>query len=140
MSDTNKTILIGRLTRDVEIKHTPIGSAVGSFSLAVNKTWSKDGEKKEYVSFINCVAWGKTAEIIAEYVKKGQRVCIIGHLQQRGWEDKTGAKRSTTEVIVDEFQFLTPNDGAKQKDTAQPSFDELPPVVNNPFSDDNIPF
>ena len=139
MSDTNKTILIGRLTRDVEIKYTQSGSAVGSFSLAVNKTWSKDGEKKEYVSFINCVAWGKTAEIIAEYVKKGQRISIVGHLQQRGWEDKTGAKRITTEVIVEEFQFLTPKDGAKQQDAAQPSFDDLPPTADNPFDDSSIP-
>ena len=88
MSDINKVILIGRLVRDPELKHTQSGTAVCSFSIAVSRTWTKDGEKKEETSFINCDAWAKGAEIITEYVKKGHRIGIEGRLKQSTWQVK----------------------------------------------------
>ena len=83
MSDLNRVIEVGRLTRDPELKYTPAGTAVASFSLAVSKTWSQNGERKEQVSFFNCIAWAKLGETIAEYCKKGHRIGIEGNLQQR---------------------------------------------------------
>ena len=89
-SDINKVILIARLTRDVDLKYTASGTAVANFSVASNYSYGSGGNKKEQVSFFNCIAWGKLGEIMTEYCKKGQRICIEGRLQQRSWEDKTG--------------------------------------------------
>lgn len=131
MSDLNKAILIGRLTRDPELKYTKQGQAVCSFSIATNRTWVAGGEKKESVSYFNCVAWAKTAEVIAEYCKKGQRIGIDGHLQQRSWDDQDGKKRQVVEVVVDAFQFLSTGQGSPAPEPQQ---------ADNPFSEEDIPF
>lgn len=103
----NKVILMGNLTRDPETRTTPSGQSVTSFSLAVNRQWTQDGEKRESVSYINCVAWGKPGEIIAQYVTKGRPLLVSGRLEQRSWDDKeTGQKRSVVEVIVEDFNFI----------------------------------
>ena len=113
MANANIVILIGNLTKDPELKYTPGGSAVCSFSVAVNKKWTgKDGEKKEDVAFIECEAWQKTAEIIAEYLKKGSPIYIEGELKQDRWE-KEGQKHSKIKVKVSNVQFL----GKGQKET-----------------------
>jgi single-strand DNA-binding protein len=100
----NKVILGGRLTADVELKGTPSGVSVCSFSLAVNRKYSKDSEAQ--TDFINCVAWRNTAEFISKYFKKGSSMCICGSMQVRNWTDNNGQKRYATEVIVDEAMFV----------------------------------
>jgi single-strand DNA-binding protein len=104
----NKVVLMGNLTRDVEMRTTPSGQSVGNFSLAISRSWKgQDGQTQEQTSFINCVAWGKTGEIIAQYVSKGSPLLVSGRLDQRSWEDKeSGAKRSTVEVVVEDFTFV----------------------------------
>ena len=107
----NKVILLGNLTADPETRTTPSGQTVTSFSLAVNRTWNdQQGNRQEETSFINCTAWGPRGETIAKYVQKGRQLLVSGRLQQRSWDDKdTGKKRSTIDVIVEEFSFV--NDG-----------------------------
>jgi single-strand DNA-binding protein len=104
----NKVILMGNLTRDPETRTTPNGQSVTNFSLAVNRTWKgADGQNQESVSYIDCVAWGKAGEIIAQYLGKGRAVLVSGRLDQRSWEDKeSGAKRSKVEVVVEDFNFV----------------------------------
>jgi len=134
MSDLNKTIIIGRLTKDPELKHTPNGTSVASFSIANNRTYVSDGEKKEIVSFINCVAWGKTGEVITEYCKKGHRIGIEGKLQQRSWEAQDGSKRSAVEIVIDNFQFLEPKQS--EHGLGAPVSSAPPQTDINPFADD----
>ena len=109
----NKVILMGNLTRDPETRTTPSGQSVTNFSLAVNRTWKgQDGSQQESVSYIDCVAWGKPGEIIAQYLGKGRAVLVSGRLDQRSWEDKeTGGKRSKVEVIVEDFNFVGDGQG-----------------------------
>lgn len=109
MASLNRVLLIGNLTRDPELKYLPSGSAVCEFSIAVNRNWTdkKTGDKKEEVSFIDIVSWGRTAEICAEYLKKGRSTFVEGRLQQDRWEDqKTGQKRSKIRVNAESVQFL----------------------------------
>lgn len=109
----NKVILMGNLTRDPETKTTTSGQTVTNFSLAVNRTWrGQDGQQQEAVSYIDCVAWGKAGEIIAQYLQKGRAVLVSGRLDQRSWEDKeTGGKRSKVEVVVEDFNFVGGGEG-----------------------------
>lgn len=104
----NKVILMGNLTRDPEVRTTPSGQSVANFSIAVNRTWKgQDGNTQEAVSYIDCVAWGKTGEIIAQYMQKGRSLLVSGRLDQRSWDDKeTGQKRSKVEVVVEDFNFV----------------------------------
>src|SRR2546429_6918980 len=109
----NKVMLIGRLTRDPEMRYTPSGSPVTSFSLATNRYGqTTDGEKKEYTDYHNVVVWniGKRdlAEIAGQYLHKGSLVYVEGRLQTRSWEGQDGQKRKTTEVNATEIQFLEP--------------------------------
>jgi len=140
MSDLNRVVLVGRLTRDVELKSTPSGTAVASFSIAVGKTWSQNGEKKEQVSFFNCIAWAKLGETIAEYCNKGHRIGIEGNLQQRRWDDKEGNKKSVVEVVVTGMQFLQGKQEEQQAAPRQPQQEDYYPDDDNPFNDDDIPF
>ena len=141
-SDLNKAILVGRFTKDPELRYTQSGTAVCSFSIANNRTYVTGGEKKEQVSYFNCVAWAKAGEIIAEFCKKGQRIGIEGRLQQRSWDDQEGKRRHTIEIVVDNFQFLS-----GRQDTAPEALEdthsgsaESPPDTGNPFSDEDVPF
>lgn len=103
----NKVFLYGNLTRDPELKALPAGSNVASFGMATNRSYKdKSGAKQEFTEFHNVVAFGRTAEVIAQYVKKGRPLFVEGRLQTRSWDDKeTGKKVYRTEVIVDNFQF-----------------------------------
>ncbi|HEX9595176.1 MAG TPA: single-stranded DNA-binding protein [Candidatus Saccharimonadales bacterium] len=108
----NKVVLMGNLTRDPELRTTPNGQTVCSFSLAINRTWrNADGEQQEAVDFIDCNAWGKAAEIINQYMQKGRALLISGRLQHRTWE-QDGQKRSKVEVVVEDFNFVGSGDGA----------------------------
>ena len=100
----NKVILSGRITRDIEIKTTTNGTAVTQFSLAVERSFAKQGEERQ-TDFITCVAWGKTAEFIGRYFGKGRSIVILGNLRTRTYDDKNGTKHYVTEVYVDEAQF-----------------------------------
>lgn len=106
MGNYNRVILMGNLTRDPEVRFLDSGMAVASFGLAVNRKWKKDGETKEEVSFFDCEAWGKTAEICGEYLAKGRPVLIDGRLKQERWEDDGGNKRQKIKVVINEVQFL----------------------------------
>ncbi len=108
----NKVVLMGNLTRDPELRTTPSGQSVASFSLAVNRTWrNADGEQQEAVDYIDCNAWGKAGEIITQYMQKGRAILVSGRLQQRSWE-QDGQKRSKVEVVVEDFNFVGGGDGA----------------------------
>lgn len=125
--DINKVTIIGRLTQDPELRQVGTGSSVCSFSIANNRSYTKDGEKKENVSYVNCVAWGKTGEMIAQYCKKGKQVAIDGRLQSDSWEDKeTGKKRSALKVIVESFQFLSNAKEHGQSSVADYPDNEIP--------------
>ncbi len=103
----NKVLLIGNLTRDPELRYVPSGTAVATFTIAVNRVYtSQAGEKKEEVSFIRIVVWGRRAEVCGEYLSKGSPVFIEGRLQSRSWEAQDGQKRSSMEVVADNVQFL----------------------------------
>jgi single-strand DNA-binding protein len=107
----NKVMLIGRLTRDPEMRYTPSGQPVTSFSIATNRYGSgPDGDRREFTDYHNCVAWniGKRnlAEIMGQNLRKGSMVYVEGRLQTRSWEGQDGQKRKTTEVIVNDFEFL----------------------------------
>lgn len=108
MANVNIVILAGNLTRDVELRYSPKGTPVASFGVAVNRKWKDDaGELKEEVSFFDCVAWGRTAETIAQYFKKGGSILVQGRLKQESWDDKQdGRKRYAVKVIVESFNFV----------------------------------
>ena len=114
----NKVILMGNLTRDVEVRTTASGQSVANFSLAVSRSWrGQDGQQQDQTSFINCVAWGKVGDIIAQYVHKGSPLLVSGRLDQRSYQDKDGNKRSAVEVVVEDFNFV----GSGRSDNSSPS-------------------
>lgn len=102
----NKAIIIGNLTRDPEIKALPSGVKVASFSVATNRVWKdKNGVKQENVDFHNVVVFGRQAEIVGQYMKKGSSILVEGRMQTRSWDDAAGVKKYRTEVIADRIQF-----------------------------------
>lgn len=139
-SDINKVILIGRLTRDPELKATNSGTNFCRFSLASNRSiYNKtSNESRDEVGFFDCIAWGKSAEIIHKYLGKGRRICVEGTLRWSSWENSEGKKQSKVEIQVESFQFLDskPADGATQ--TSEPEGDAG--AHNGPAGDDDIPF
>lgn len=151
-NDINRVFLIGRLTKDPELRYTQGGTSIASFSLASNRTYTAQNERKEQVSFFNCVAWGKPGEVIAQHCKKGQRIGIEGRLQQRSWQDQSGAKRNTVEIVVENFQFLSAGPGQGDSPSIPMGSDEAPipsaqyypspDAESTPqhFSDEDIPF
>ena len=134
----NKVILGGRLTADVELKQTPSGVSVCSFSIAVNRKTGKDQETK--TDFIDCQAWRQTAEFIARYFRKGSSICIVGNIQKRTWKDQQGNNRYATEVIVDEALFVdSKSDSAETYDA--PTFAKSnAPQFEEVNADDDLPF
>ena len=108
MASFNKVILVGNLTRDPELRYTPKGLAIGKIGLAVNRSWRNEaGEQKEEVTFVDVDSFGKQAELIGQYMRKGSPILIEGRLRLDQWDDKqTGQKRSKLGVVVENFQFL----------------------------------
>ncbi len=145
--DLNKVMIIGRLTRDPEIRTTPNGANVASFSVATGFTWTdQQGQKKEQTEFHNVVAWRKLADIIGQYLKKGAQVYIEGRLQTRSWDDKTsGQKKYRTEIVADNLIMLARpgsqsagNSAAAAQETSQPEpKSEIPDIQ---IDDGDIPF
>jgi single-strand DNA-binding protein len=127
----NKAILLGRMTKDIEIRHTNSGTMVGTFTLAVENGY---GENKT-TDFINCVAWEKTAEFIQKWFGKGRMIAFVGRIATRSWDGEDGRKKYATEVVVKEVSFV----GDKREDATSESsgYDEFNPLD---VLDDDCPF
>ncbi|HEY0979493.1 MAG TPA: single-stranded DNA-binding protein [Candidatus Paceibacterota bacterium] len=111
----NKVLLYGNLTRDPELKALPSGQQVASFGLATNRTFkNRDGQQQEQTEFHNIVAFGRTAEVMGQYLKKGRPIYVEGRMQTRSW-DKDGVKQYRTEIVVDTFQFGAQGGGDGQR-------------------------
>src|ERR1700722_4689909 len=151
MASFNKVILVGNLTRDPELRHTPKGTAVARITLAVNRTYTsgEGGEKKEEVSFVDVDVWGRQAEVISQYMKKGRPLLVEGRLKQATWEDKnTKQKQSKLKVVLESFSFIDSNRGGEGGDVppaprSRPAASSFPPAgcgdADAP-SDDDVPF
>src|SRR5690349_17757063 len=113
MASFNKVLLMGNLTRDPEVRYTPKGTAVTELGIAVNRIYTgESGEKREEVTFVDVTVWGRTAENVGEYLRKGRPVFIEGRLQLDSWEDKqSGQKRNKLRVVADNVQFLGSRSG-----------------------------
>ena len=126
MATLNKILVIGNLTREVDLKYIPSGTAVANFGLAVNRTYTdSNGEKQEDVCFVDIVAWNRLAEVAGEYLSKGRPVFIEGRLQMDSWEDQDGKKRTKLRVMAQNIQFLGGGEKAAH---------------NQPKEDADIPF
>lgn len=138
-------MLMGRLTRDPEVRYTNSGMAVVDMSLAVNRfRRNQDGQQQEEVSFIEVTAFGKQAETMGQYMKKGKPIFVEGHLRQDSWEDKeTGKKRSKLGVVLDRFEFIDSAGGGNSGGGAAPVAEEgdAPASGGGGFTeDDDVPF
>ena len=152
MASFNKVILAGNLTRDPELRYTPKGTAVARITLAVNRTYQGEGgEKKEEVSFVDVDIWGRQAEVISQYMKKGRPLLVEGRLKQDSWEDKnTKQKQSKLKVVLESFSFIDsnrPEGGAGPDAPSRPSRPTPPPAASGPPdsdadapNDDDVPF
>ena len=151
MASFNKVILVGNLTRDPELRYTPKGTAVARLGLAVNRQWKTDaGEAREEVTFIDIDAFGRQAEVIGQYCKKGKPLMIEGRLKYEQWDDKqTNQKRSKLLVVLETFQFL--GDGNRAGGEGAPAAPAArrpaasgeappPPDSEGPPLDDDVPF
>lgn len=137
----NQIVLMGRLTRDVEIRHTQSNIPVASFTLAVDRGYQKDGDKQ--TDFINCVAWRGTAEFVSKWFSKGDMCAVTGRLQMRDWQDRDGNKRISAEVVTDHVYFT----GSKKESggATYSDFDAPPASDDSDFAelsddDDDLPF
>jgi single-strand DNA-binding protein len=144
MSGVNKVIVVGRLGKDPEMRHTNSGQGVCTFSVATSENWKdKSGEKQEKTEWHRVVTWSRLAEICSEYLKKGRQVYVEGRLQTRQWDDKTGNKRYTTEIVAQTVQFLgtggARSDAGADMDQGS-SFVEPASSGGEPATDDDIPF
>jgi single-strand DNA-binding protein len=134
----NKVMIIGHLGRDPEMRYTPSGRPVTTFSVATSRSWkSADGEQHSETEWFNVVAWGSLAEICKQYLSKGRQVYIEGRLQTRRWEDDDGNKRTTTEIVAKEMVMLGERRRDKEKDTEE----DLPDSFSDEENiEDEFPF
>lgn len=131
----NKAVISGNLTRDVDMRSTASGMAVGSFGVAVNdrRKNQQTGEWEDYANFVDCTILGRRAEALSQYLTKGTKVAIEGHLHYSSWEDRNGGgKRSKLDITVDEIEFLSRDGQQRQQGGYQPA-----PAA---YSDEDIPF
>jgi single-strand DNA-binding protein len=153
MASFNKVILMGNLTRDPELRYTPKGTAIAKIGLAVNRVWTNEaGEKKEDVTFIDVDVFGRTAENVGQYMRKGRPILVEGRLKLDQWDDKaTGAKRSKLGVVAETVQFLGSAPGAGEggapaaSRAARPAAASSAPAPETggeaePPHDDDVPF
>lgn len=131
----NKVILGGRIVQDLELKQTPQGVSVTTFSIAVNRR-GKDAQ----TDFINCQAWRQTAETICKYFKKGSCICISGQIQVRSWQDQQGNKRFATEVVADEVYFVDSKADNQASYPTEPAFQQQAPKFEEIDADEDLPF
>lgn len=144
----NKVVLMGRLTRDPELKYTPSNVAVVTFTIAVDRNYARSGEQRQ-TDFINIVAWRTTAEFVAKYFTKGQLIALCGSIQTRTWDDAEGKKHYVTEVVADEVHFAESkrDTTAYQQSEPQPApqtqqAPQVQPTADFTMSedDDDLPF
>lgn len=138
----NKAILMGRLVADPELRATPQGTSVCSFTLAVNRSFTKQGEQPQ-ADFIDIVAWGKTAEFVSKYFSKGQLVAVAGRIQTRMWEDKQGNKRKSVEIVAEEAHFAEPkrdNRNSAPSGGYGPNYDTGGFLPMSAANDSDLPF
>jgi len=152
MASFNKVIIAGNLTRDPELRYTPKGTAVARITLAVNRTWkSESGESKEEVSFVDVDVWGRQAEVIGQYMKKGRPLLVEGRLKQDSWEDKTTKQKQTKlKVVLESFSFIDSNRPGEGGDAPsaprpRPAASAAPAAApetgdSEPPHDDDVPF
>ena len=155
MASFNKVILVGNLTRDPELRYTPKGTAIAKIGLAVNRVWNNEaGEKKEEVTFVDVEVWGRTAENVGQYMRKGRPILIEGRLKLDQWDDKqTGQKKSRLGVVAETVQFLGSAPGSEggapsapaaprpSRPAAAPSAPASEPVEGDgPPESDDVPF
>ena len=151
MASFNKVILIGNLTRDPELSYTPKGMAIAKIRLAMNRQWrTETGEQKEEVTFVDVDAFGKQAEVIGQYMKKGRPFMVEGRLKLHQWDDKqTGQKRSRLGVVLESFQFIDSNRGGENQGgggdesaprAARPAASASAPASANEPGEDDVPF
>ncbi|MBQ2768379.1 MAG: single-stranded DNA-binding protein [Clostridia bacterium] len=138
----NKVFLIGNLTRDPELRETPSGVAMCRFAIAVNRNYSSgDGERQ--TDFFECTAWRGMAETIARYTKKGKKISIVGSIQLRNYEDNQGVKRTAVDIVVQDFEFLSPrdeNDSFDDVADAPRASAKKKPTLQAMDDDSDIPF
>ena len=136
----NNVVLVGRMTRDAELRHTPQNQAVATFTLAVNRNFKNQSGERE-ADFINCVIWNRQAENLANWAKKGALIGITGRIQTRNYDNQQGQRVYVTEVVADNFQLLESRNKAADQSSMD---DQMPPDFgnNNPMdiSDDDLPF
>lgn len=139
----NNVTLVGRLTKDVELRYTPSDVAVGTFTLAVNRAFKNDNGERE-ADFINCVIWRKGAETLANYAKKGSQIGITGRIQTRNYENQQGQRVYVTEVIAENFALLDSRNSNQQQSQQTPNFSRNNDTISNSnpmdISDDMLPF
>lgn len=148
----NKVYLIGRLTGDPQLRTTPSGQSVTTLSIATNRVWTnKAGEKQEDVQFHNVVVWGRQAEIVNQFLKKGSLAMVEGRIQNRSWQDKQGQNRRTTEILCERVQFgprsassggFEPKNNNSSPAVDTPIKEELPEINldEGEINPENIPF
>lgn len=128
----NRVQLIGNLTRDPELRYTPSGTAVCSFGLATNRSWTTDtGEKREETEFHRIVAWNKLAELCSQFLVKGRKVYVEGRLSTRSWTTPEGQQRSATEVVIDDM-ILLDSGGKRGEDVAEPKAEKMDEAESGP--------
>lgn len=149
MLGVNKVILIGNLGKDPELRYTPGGQPVASFSLATTERWNdKNGQRQDRTEWHNIVVWGKLAELVNQYLKKGRSAYVEGKITTRSWDDRDGVKKYRTEIVASQVQFLSAagsgagNDsGPSVVDQNIPGFDMAPIEPNGGVSvDEDLPF
>ena len=147
MPNLNRVMLMGNLTRDPELRYTPNNTAVTSVSLAANRRWrNQQGETQEETTFVDCEAWGRQAEVINEYMRKGRPLYVEGRLRLDQWQDRDGNKRSKLKVVVENFQFLESrgDSGARPAAASDRSEASEPAAMNSEphhaVDDQDIPF
>jgi single-strand DNA-binding protein len=133
MPSYNKVLLMGNLTRDPQLKQTPNNMSVAEIGLACNRKFkSKEGEMREEVTYVDCEAWGRTAETMAKYLTKGKPVFVEGRLKLDQWQDKDGNNRSKLRVVIESFQFIDSR-GGQSSTPPQAAATTAPPSDDVPF-------
>lgn len=148
----NKVLLMGNLTRDIEVRHTQGNQAVANFGLAVNRRFRVGDEQREEATFVDCEAWGRTAEVMGQYLRKGRPVFVEGRLRLNQWKDQEGNNRSKLLVVVENFQFVDSREdgggsggsgggGRRSSAPAGARSGSQSPSYDDPIpQDDDIPF
>ena len=138
----NKAIIYGNLTRDPELKSLPSGSTVVNFSVATNHSWKdKNGERQDSVEYHNIVAFGRTAETVNQYMRKGSGIYVEGRIQTRSWDSADGKKNYRTEIVADRVQFGPKRDGISQGSSATPAKEdsrEAPSADTIDYPEENV--